>query len=141
MVTLYLAGTSIRLESKIEVGEQIYNKYNKFCKELPEKFMVAHESVESVMKVRKTRNEYFAYLNARYRGEDVIEAATKLEKENERLIEKLSVMKETISFDQNTESESEPELLGIVYLYAMQRIHQPSYSLIQRWGSSISCCS
>ena len=116
MVTLYLAGTSIRLESKLPVGEQIYDKYNKFCNELSERFMVAHESV---IKVRKIRNGYFAYLTAHYQGEDVVEAATKLEKENERLIEELSLMKETISFDQNAESESEPELLGIVYLYAI----------------------
>ena len=90
MVTLYLAGTSIRLESKIAVGEQIYDKYNKFCNELPEKFMVAHESV---IKVRKTRNGYFAYLTAHYQGEDVVAQAANLDDKNEKIIESLASMK------------------------------------------------
>lgn len=108
MVTLYLAGTSIGLESKIAVGEHMLNKYKKVYIEMPKEFYIC-----------KTRKGCFAYLTSYYKGEDVVEAATKLEKENERLIEELSMIKETTSFDQNTESESEPELLGIVYLYAM----------------------
>lgn len=108
MVTLYLAGTSIRLESKMTVGEHMLEKYKKFQMETPKEFCIC-----------KTRKGCFAYLASHYKGEDVVEAATKLEKENERLIEELSTMKETPSSNQDTESESEPELLGIVYLYAM----------------------
>ena len=81
MVTLYLAGTSIRLESKITVGERMLEKYKKFKEEMPKEFSIS-----------RTRRGCFAYLNQRYTGSNVAAQAENLEDENVKIIERLATL-------------------------------------------------
>lgn len=82
MVTLYLAGTSIRLESKITVSERMLERYKKFKEEMPKGFSIS-----------RTRRGCFAYLNQRYTGSNVAAQAENLENENKKIIEHLAKMK------------------------------------------------
>lgn len=82
MVTLYLAGTSIRLESKMTVGEHMLEKYRTFKKEMPKEFRIS-----------RTRRGCFAYLNQHYNGSDIAVQAANLDDENAKVIERLSIMK------------------------------------------------
>lgn len=82
MVTLYLTGTSIRLESKIAVGEHMLNRYRMFKEKTPKEFSI-----------NRTRKGCFAYLTERYSGKDIATQACKLDDENENIVERLSKMK------------------------------------------------
>lgn len=82
MVTLYLAGTSIRLESKITVSERMLERYKKFKEEMPKEFSIS-----------RTRRGCFAYLNQHYTGSDVVAQAANLDDENGKIIARLAKMK------------------------------------------------
>lgn len=82
MVTIYLAGTSIRLESKMAVSEYALEKYKMFKEEMPKEFSIS-----------KTRRGCFAYLNQHYDGSDVVAQAANLDDENGKIIESLASMK------------------------------------------------
>ena len=81
MVTLYLAGTSIRLESKITVGERMLERYKKFKEKMPKEFSIS-----------RTRRGCFAYLNQRYTGSNVVAQAENLEDENGKIIARLATL-------------------------------------------------
>lgn len=82
MVTIYLAGTSIRLESKMAVSEYALEKYKMFKEEMPKEFSIS-----------KTRRGCFAYLNQKYTGSDVVAQAANLDDENGKIIASLVKMK------------------------------------------------
>lgn len=82
MVTLYLTGTSIRLESRIVVGEHMLQKYREFKEKTPKEFSI-----------NRTKKGCFAYLTERYSGKDIATQACKLDDENENIVECLSKMK------------------------------------------------
>ena len=81
MVTLYLAGTSIRLESKITVSERMLEKYKKFKEEMPKEFSIS-----------RTKRGCFAYLNQHYTGSNVTAQAENLDDENVKIIERLATL-------------------------------------------------
>lgn len=82
MVTLYLTGTTIRLESRIVVEERMLNKYKRFKEKTPKEFSI-----------NRTKKGCFAYLTERYSGKDIATQACKLDDENENIVECLSKMK------------------------------------------------
>lgn len=82
MVTLYLTGTSIRLESKLPVGEHMLQKYREFKERVPKEFCIS-----------RTRKGCFAYLTQHYSGKDVVEQAKKLDDDNGNIVECLYTMK------------------------------------------------
>lgn len=82
MVTIYLAGTSIRLESKMAVSEYALEKYKMFKEQMPKEFSIS-----------RTRRGCFAYLSQCYTGSNVVAQAENLEDENGKIVARLAKMK------------------------------------------------